>query len=290
VPEREFRLAAAPKPSWRLWALALIVHFPAVWILTARAPDRSPAARPLLFLARPVSLAPAIDDAAMRYHALRQTASLPVSHIETPAMPFGQVTASVVERRPVEVAFSAIPAPGIPVVDTPPTGRGSAIAPHFVDGRIWVQPLPMTPQEMVRRVTGRSDIELVDSAVDAIIQQYLDQMAEEQAHLGPALPSWTTSIGGKTVGVDQKWIYLGPIKVPTMLLALLPINLQGNPTQAEYNRKLNAMREDLFDAARRSANFAEFKRAVKELHDETERKREFKRNTKIPPADTGHGG
>jgi hypothetical protein len=181
----------------------------------------------------------------------------------------------------------------LPAADTAPAAPGDPISfltPHFAGGRVWVKPLPLTPEEMVSRLTGRPLAELADSVVAKMIQQYLDQMAEDQAQRGPALPSWTTKLGGKTVGLDARWIYLGPIKVPTALLTLLPINLQGNPTQAEINRRLSSMREDLFEAARRAATYDDFKQAVKELHDETARKREFQRNVRIPPSDTGHGG
>lgn len=116
----------------------------------------------------------------------------------------------------------------------------------------------------------------------AIIQDYLDRLAaEEPAPMTP--PSWTTQLGGKTVGVDSKWIYLGPIRVPTFLLALIPLNVQANPTQADMNRRLNAMREDLYIAARRSANYADFKAAVGRLRDETQRRRDFDKAQRTAP-------
>ncbi len=147
--------------------------------------------------------------------------------------------------------------------------------------------MPVTPKEIAQQLAGYSRKQLADSVVTEIIQGYLDRMAEERAHQGPPLPSWTTTLGGKKVGIDPKWIYLGPIRIPTALLALLPINAGGNPTAADYNKRLNAMREDLFEAARRSANYDEFKKAVKELRDETQRKRDFEKNRRTAP-DSGH--
>jgi hypothetical protein len=159
---------------------------------------------------------------------------------------------------------------------------------RYGNGSLWVKPLPVTPQEIATQLGGESRQQIADSVLAAIIQGYIDRMAEERAHQGPALPSWVTSIGGKKVGVDPKWIYLGPIKVPTALLALLPIG-GGNPTAADYNKRLSAMREDLFEAARRSANYDEFKKAVKGLRDETQRQRDYEKNRRTAP-DSGHHG
>lgn len=123
----------------------------------------------------------------------------------------------------------------------------------------------------------------VDSAVTAIIQDYLDRLAAEESGTPHAPPSWTTSVAGQKVGVDSKWFYLGPIRVPTFLLALIPINVQANPTQADMNRRLNAMREDLFEAARRAANYADFKDAVGHLREETQRRRDFDKAQRSTP-------
>ena len=136
---------------------------------------------------------------------------------------------------------------------------------------------------MASTLTGQSPAELTDSAVATIVQTYLDEMAKERAESPTALPSWTTKIGGKTVGLDQKWIYLGPLKIPTALLALLPIKVQGNMSNYQFNQQLQQMRVDLFEAARRSENYDEFKEAVKDLRQQKEREREFKKNQRTRP-------
>ncbi len=174
-------------------------------------------------------------------------------------------------------------------MDTPPRGPTGITTPQYGNGTLWVQPLPLSPREMAERLSGKSVAQSADSQVTALIQQWLDRMAEERAGKGPALPSWTTTIAGKKVGLDSKWVYLGPIKVPSALLALLPIMQTGNPTQAEYARRLNQMRDDLFEAARRSANYDDFKQAVKDLRQQKLDAQEFKKNQRSRP-DSGHGG
>lgn len=160
------------------------------------------------------------------------------------------------------------------------------VAPRFGSGIVWVEPLPFTPREIAAMLSGRSPSELHDSAVVALTQQFLDAMAmqaeRDRANLPP---NWTTSIGGQTVGLDQQWIYLGPLKVPTILLALLPIDYGGNPTEIDRARRLAAMRDDLLIAGRRSANLAEFQEAVRALRAEREQQREFERNRRTPPGE-----
>ena len=160
------------------------------------------------------------------------------------------------------------------------------ITPRYGAGLIWVEPLPLTPREIAALLTGRSESEMLDSAVTALTQRYIDAMAEELRDRPPALPAWVTTVDGQEVGIDSRFIHLGPIKVPTFLLALLPINVQPNPTQAAMARKLGAMREDLLTAGRRSANLAEFKDAVRRLRDHGEAEDEVEHNRRTP-ADAG---
>ena len=91
------------------------------------------------------------------------------------------------------------------------------------------------------------------------------------------------------MGLDSKWIYLGPLKIPTALLALLPIKLQGNMSNYEFNQQLQLMRSDLYEAARRSATYDDFKQAIKEAHDQAQRDREFKKNQRTRPDSGTHG-
>lgn len=158
--------------------------------------------------------------------------------------------------------------------------------PAFGAGLIWIAPLPLSPQEIARLLAGRTQEALTDSAIASLTQKYIDAMAEEMRNAPPAIPSWTTKIGGQEVGVDSRWIHLGPLKIPTFLLAMLPINVQANPTEAAMARKLDMMRRDLLTAGRRAANLEEFKRAVKALREQKEAERDFERNRRTPPSDS----
>lgn len=173
---------------------------------------------------------------------------------------------------------------GVPAAATAQAGSDTVrITPRYGTGLIWVEPLPLTPREIAALLSGKSESQLLDSAITALTQRYIDAMADELRDQPPALPSWVTTVGDQEVGIDSRFIHLGPLKVPTFLLALLPINVQPNPTQAAMVRKLNTMREDLLTAGRRSANLAEFKEAVRALREQKESEVEFERNRRTPP-------
>ncbi|MGH7582925.1 MAG: hypothetical protein ACREL5_06860 [Gemmatimonadales bacterium] len=265
--EREFRLPGRRRVPWWIWALAVALHIAVVLLLmTARG---TPA------LARPEAAAISDSPRAMVLGA-------PLRRPRAASRPASIAPPSQVEPESDAVAVLV---PRV-AVDTPPHGAAD-LRPHYGDGRLWVEPLPEAPRQIARRLTGKTDAELADSAVTAMVQTYLDEMAAEHQANPEALPSWTTKIAGKTVGIDQRWIYLGPLKVPTALLALLPIRMQANPTEAEYNAKLQQMRADLYEAARRAETYDEFKDALKALREQTEYRREFEKNQRIPP-DTSH--
>jgi len=162
------------------------------------------------------------------------------------------------------------------------------LRPQFGSGLVWVEPMPMTPRELAALLTGLPADQVADSAIAALTDQFFEAMAAARAadSLRNYRPDWTTSIAGQTVGLDERWIHLGPIKLPSMLLALLPINVMPNPTEAALARRRSMMREDILTAGARSANLAEFSRAVKALRAQREADREFERNRRTPPDDT----
>ena len=178
-----------------------------------------------------------------------------------------------------------------PVADQPPeagppraSGRGR-VGPALGEGKLWVRPLPLPPQDLARAVV-RTRAEIADSVVTAIVQAYLDSVIAS----GPAsaaLPNWTTRIGEQQVGIDSRWIYLGPIKIPTALLALIMPSI-GSAETSDFTkfRQLQSMREDVQLAARRSQTIADFKRAIRELRAQREREREFVKNQRTPPSKT----
>jgi hypothetical protein len=166
--------------------------------------------------------------------------------------------------------------------DTADPSRSAAgrIGPGIARGRLWVPPLPLPPRELARRLT-RSHTELVDSAVSEVVQAFLDSIARDPRSQGVALPSWTTTVAGTKFGLDSKYLYVAGLRIPAAVLALLPIPAAGNELKA-FDRS-GAMYDDLRRAAQRSQNVAEFKDAIREIRERTEREREFQRNQRRAP-------
>jgi hypothetical protein len=164
-------------------------------------------------------------------------------------------------------------------------GRGAAgragLRPRQGDGSVWVEPYPETPAELADRVR-RSHGQLVDSAVTAIVQAYLDSLALEPGADRAQLPSWVADIGGKQYGLDAQYIYVAGLKIPSAVLALIPFP-QGNVDQALANRRLQDLRADLFQAAQRAENAAEFKKAIRDIRERKVQEEEFERNRRTPP-------
>ena len=178
------------------------------------------------------------------------------------------------DAEPVDTG-TAPSAPRRPVV----IGR---IGPDLAEGRLWVRPLPLPPKELAERLSGKDHADLVDSAVTAIVQGYLDSIAADPSARQAGLPSWTTNVAGTKFGLDSSNIYIAGLKIPAAVLALLPIPA-GNIDQNRAYNHLMAMRADLQYAAQRSQNLQEFKDMIRDMRLRKEREEEFRRNQRTAP-------
>jgi hypothetical protein len=192
---------------------------------------------------------------------------LPAPTKTVPALP---------EQRPVRVAADTGSAPRTVSRQAVPR-----IGPGLAEGKLWVRPLPLPPRELAQRLS-RSRAQLLDSAVTAIVQAYLDSIANDPASKNQGLPSWTTEIAGKKFGLDSKNIYIAGLKIPAAVLALLPIPA-GNIDQNRAYNHLMDLRADLIYAAQRAQTMEEFKTVIREIRERKEREREFEKNQRTAP-------
>ncbi len=165
----------------------------------------------------------------------------------------------------------------------PPVRRGPVgrLTPGAGDGRLWVRPLPLPPRDLAARLAP-SHVELVDSAVTAIVQAYLDSIAREPGADRVKLPDWTTTLGGSKFGLDSRNIYIAGLKIPAVVLALLPLPSGGNQAGA-LNHEGQWIADDLRRAAQRSTSLDDFKRAVRELRQEKQRQKDLERAQRERP-------
>ncbi len=158
------------------------------------------------------------------------------------------------------------------------------LRPSYGDGRLWVPPIDILelgrplPAAGGGGAEGPHTVAQLDSTVTARLRAFLDTMPRD-SFAPPTAPQWTTEINGKTWGLDGKWIYLGGLKLPAALLALLPFP-QGNIDQSRAALELMRMREDIMQAAQRAQTAAEFRKYVNELRKRKDQEREAKR--KVP--------
>jgi hypothetical protein len=118
--------------------------------------------------------------------------------------------------------------------------------------------------------------EKMDSVVKARLLTFLAALPPDSFAF-PKPQAWTTEIDGKTWGIDGQWIYLGGLKLPTALLALLPLP-SGNYDQAQQAANLQRMRADILQAAQRAQTRDDFNKYVKEIRERNEAARQFEKN------------
>jgi hypothetical protein len=169
---------------------------------------------------------------------------------------------------------TSIPAPS-PAV-TKPTEEGGTgplvggggpvrgVRPSYSDGRLWSPPSPIiAPPKTVAQT--------IDSLIADAIAPYNDSVAAAAQRRDPT--DWTIQKGGYKWGIDRRAIRLGPFSVPTALLAMLPLNIQGNPTTMERDRTYAAMNRDITWHAQQAINDADFMKAVRSIRERKERER-----------------
>jgi hypothetical protein len=176
------------------------------------------------------------------------------------------------------IAPSSVPTsiPSVPVVTAPQEPEGGSgplvgtggpargIRPTYTDPRVWA-----APGDIV--AAPKSAKEKLDSAVASIIAPYNDSVAAAAGARRPG--DWTFEKGGRKYGIDEKYIRLGKISIPTAILALLPINTTGNPTMNDRNKLQNQLHADIFWNAQRGMNEADFKKAVRSIRERKEREK-----------------
>lgn len=176
--------------------------------------------------------------------------------------------------------------------DTVPLPRGAAawLGASAGDGRLWVRPLPLPPRALADRLEPTS-LEKIDSVVTVIVQRYLDSIATEPgADLVP-LPEWTTEVEGLKFGLDSRNIYIAGLRIPSVVLALLPIPATGDQSRA-LDKNGAWIAEDLRRAASRSVNLDDFKQAIRELRERKQWEKDIERaqREQPEPSDTGEAG
>jgi hypothetical protein len=143
-------------------------------------------------------------------------------------------------------------------------GPVRGVRPSYSDGRLWTPPSGVV-------TAPKTVAQTIDSLIADAIAPYNDSVAAAAQRRDPT--DWTVEKGGYKWGIDRKAIRLGPVSIPTALLAMLPLNLQGNPTTIERDRAYAAMNRDISWHAQQAINDADFAKAVRSIRERKERER-----------------
>ncbi len=139
------------------------------------------------------------------------------------------------------------------------------IQPRYADPRLWGEPGTVA-------AAPKTSSERLDSVIVGDIAAHNDSI--RVASGGQRAPGdWTFQRNGQKFGIDSKYIRLGPVSIPTAVLAMLPLNVGANPTTSERSRTLNAQHDEIFSNAQRGINDADFQKAVREIRQRKDRER-----------------
>jgi hypothetical protein len=143
-------------------------------------------------------------------------------------------------------------------------GPTRGVRPQYSDPRVWEPPGPVVS-------TPKTVAQTIDSLIADAIAPYNDSVAAAAQRRDPT--DWTVEKGGYKWGIDRRAIRLGPVSIPTALLAMLPLNIAGNPTTIQRDRAFAAMNSDIQWHARQAINEADFMKAVRSIRERKERER-----------------
>lgn len=186
--------------------------------------------------------------------AVHPAALLPPTTIPTALPPVPPVSASV-----GAISGSSTGSGGAPA------GIATGVEPTLPDPRIELHPssrgLPMT--------TAQRN----DSAVKAIFQTYREAELAAEANRGKSPRDWTIEKNGGKYGVDSQYIYLGKFKLPSAILAALPLNYAGvDGNRIIQGRNATWIQNDIYTHAQGMSE-ADFRAAVKRIRERKDRER-----------------
>lgn len=269
---RELQL---PRPAgWPPWAVAASVAlhvaiFAALTLLYVPSPRNG--GRHLL-----VSLAP-------------QEAASPRAELAIP--PIGAADAARAGGAPPPPPISPAPVAPLPGV-VPSAGREalpasatiwpSSTVRHAIPWRSLGSGALWDRRSTVPAPEARTHAELTDSAVKAIIQHYLDSLAALPGGGAMLLPSWKATIGGQEYGLDGTFITVAGVKIPALLLGLIPLPVAGNESKA-LDKGAWMRAQDYELALPRQAAAADQREQIKAIRDQVAAEQELRLRQQVPP-------
>ena len=151
-------------------------------------------------------------------------------------------------------------------------GMAAGINPSMPDPRIDLRPNTLH--------VPLSTAERNDSAVKAIIGAYREAEIAAAESRGRSPRDWTIERNGQKYGLDSQYIYLGKFKLPSAILAALPLNRGGVDGQRiRDNREADFIRNDIYSHAQ-GLSQEDFNAAIKRIKERKDRERKEEEDAK----------
>jgi hypothetical protein len=141
-------------------------------------------------------------------------------------------------------------------------GAGPGIMPQMHDPRIWLPPGAVV-------IAPKPENVRLDSALHASLMVFTDSVNKARVANG-SLPA-TFTAGGKKYGMDSANVYIADFKIPTALMALLPIHGTGYAT-ADQSALSRQVYEINYQAGQ-ALGAEDFRTAVKRIRERKEREK-----------------
>ena len=239
-------------------AIALIASITFSYEFSSAAKDRGPVTERIQYVvAKPVPAEVGNGSQEKRTppkKALAPAKLLPPSTIPTAIPPIP----------PPNVSVGAISGTGTGTGGAP-NGTATGIEPAMPDPRIELRPNGLhVPLSLGERN---------DSAVKAIYLAYREAELEAESNKGRSPKDWTFDRGGQKYGLDSQYIYLGKFKLPSAILAALPLNFGGvNGNRIIEARNASWIQNDIYTHSQGMSE-DDFRAAIKRIRDRVDRER-----------------
>lgn len=161
-------------------------------------------------------------------------------------------------------------------------GTRRIIGPAYGDGTVWQGPTEVWIAE--EGAWGDLETQLAMAVVEMLDSVIVDSLMER------GIPRWVFTALGQQWGIDPQFIHLGPIKIPTFLVGLLPLSLpQGNYELAQQAAWLADVRQQIVRQAQEMDRLTDFRDYVKQLRARKlkEREEDRKRRGLVAGRDSG---
>jgi hypothetical protein len=174
----------------------------------------------------------------------------------------------------IPTAIPPIPPPNVSVGSISGTGSGTGGSPNGV--ATGIEPAMPDPRIELRPNGLHIPLSLGernDSAVKAIYLAYREAELEAESNRGRSAKDWTFERGGQKYGIDSQYVYLGKFKLPSAILAALPLNFGGvNGTRILENRNAAWIQNDIYTHSQGMSE-DDFRAAIKRIRDRVDRER-----------------